>query len=120
MTYLDVHFLIAFPFQHPSRCNGHYIPLIEDHGSRMGCAVLIEPLENDPKLVSLVLLCHFSRANVNGLPHYEVGTMATEKCLTGVAQMYQFLCSPAEEVDANKLVVKTAMPVHPEEISATD
>ncbi|EDV36355.2 uncharacterized protein Dana_GF12003 [Drosophila ananassae] len=103
------------------RCNGHYTPLIEDHGSRMGCAILVKPLdEHDPKQVSIVLLCHFSRANVNGMPHYEVGTTATEKCRTGADQLYQFLCSTAEEVNANKLVVKTAQPDHPDEISDTE
>ncbi|KAH8331810.1 hypothetical protein KR074_012616 [Drosophila pseudoananassae] len=102
------------------RCNGHYIPLIEDYGSKMGCAIRVKALVDDPKRVSLDLLCHFSRANVNGTPHYEVGTVATEKCRTGTHPIFQFLCSPDEEIDANKLAEKAAMPDIPDAISATD
>ncbi|KAH8277635.1 hypothetical protein KR018_002525, partial [Drosophila ironensis] len=93
-----------------SHCHGHYVPLIEDYGNRMGCAVRVAADQGDPEKVSLVLLCHFSRANVNGLNHYEVGTTATEKCTTGASPLYQFLCSPAENVDANSLLVHTEMP----------
>lgn len=62
---------------------------------------------------NMTLLCHFSRANVNSLKHYEVSQYAGDKCITGSSQVYAYLCSPQENVDANELVAEPMPPVAP-------
>ncbi|EDW47634.1 GM20332 [Drosophila sechellia] len=89
-------------------CVGHYMPLIQDHGSRMGCGLRVKG--RDEKESNIVLLCHFSRASVNNLIPYEEGQIAGGKCASGSSQMYQFLCSEDEVVDANSLAVESNMP----------
>ncbi|XP_039481971.1 allergen Tab y 5.0101 [Drosophila santomea] len=89
-------------------CVGHYMPLIQDHGSRMGCGLRVKGRTEDQS--NIILLCHFSRANVNNMVPYEEGHIPGEKCLTGPSQMYQFLCNEEEVVDPNSMVVKSKMP----------
>ncbi|SPP75603.1 blast:Venom allergen 5.01 [Drosophila guanche] len=82
-------------------CVGHYVPLIQDNGNRMGCAIRIRADAN--ATISLNLLCHFSRANVNNNPHYEVATIPGEMCSSGKSKIYRFLCDRIEQVDANTI-----------------
>ncbi|EDV56248.2 venom allergen 5 [Drosophila erecta] len=89
-------------------CVGHYLPLIQDHGSRMGCGLRVKGRTNEKS--NVILLCHFSRASVNNLVPYEEGHIPGEKCVTGPSQMYQFLCSEEEIVDANSMLVQSKMP----------
>ncbi|KAH8291482.1 hypothetical protein KR054_012182, partial [Drosophila jambulina] len=96
-------------------CVGHYIPLIEDRGDRMGCAIRVETQDSnmvqkkrryrsrERRTVNITLICHFSRANVNSLMHYAEGQEPAERCVTGASQMYSYLCSPLEVVDANNI-----------------
>lgn len=80
---------------------GHYIPLIQDHGNRMGCAIRLSENE-DPALNSTVtLICNLSRASVNGMPPYKVGTVPGEDCETGRSLLYENLCRRQEEIDNN-------------------
>ncbi|XP_016986163.1 antigen 5 like allergen Cul n 1 [Drosophila rhopaloa] len=90
-------------------CVGHYIPLIQDRGDRMGCAIR---LKNRSKTeANVILLCHFSRASVNEQTPYEFGIYPGEKCITGSSQLYEYLCNEAEKVDANSMQLDTKMPL---------
>ncbi|KAL7737677.1 hypothetical protein ACLKA6_006077 [Drosophila palustris] len=82
-------------------CVGHYIPLLQDRGDRMGCAVrLTENL--DPNGVSTVtMICNLSRADVNDMPPYEVSDVPGQDCEAGRNSDYEFLCDPNEQVDPN-------------------
>ncbi|XP_017150766.1 antigen 5 like allergen Cul n 1 [Drosophila miranda] len=84
-------------------CVGHYIPLLQDNGNRMGCAIRYKSDQGGNDTITLTLLCHFSRANVNSNPHYEVATIPGEKCSTGKSKLYAFLCDRIEVVDANNV-----------------
>ncbi|XP_022220235.2 antigen 5 like allergen Cul n 1 [Drosophila obscura] len=84
-------------------CVGHYVPLIQDHGSRMGCAIRVKADESGNATIFLNLLCHFSRANVNNNQHYEVATIPGELCSAGKSKLYRFLCDRIEEVNANNI-----------------
>ncbi|KAH8386026.1 hypothetical protein KR200_008220, partial [Drosophila serrata] len=102
-------------------CVGHYVPLIEDHGDRMGCAIRVEAQKNnrdkahkkkkkksrEDRSVNINLICHFSRANVNSQKHYEEAKDPTSKCVTGSNRMYSYLCSRQEVVDANIITNET-------------
>ncbi|XP_036669927.1 venom allergen-1 [Drosophila suzukii] len=90
-------------------CVGHYVPLIQDRGARMGCGIRLKTRTETKS--NVILICHFSRANVNNLQPYEVGQHPGEKCVTGSSQLYQFLCNEEETVDANSMVVQTKMPL---------
>ncbi|XP_052839895.1 tabinhibitin 2 [Drosophila gunungcola] len=101
-----------------SACVGHFVPLIQDRGARMGCAIR---LKNRSKTKSnVILLCHFSRANVNEQPPYELGTHPGEKCVSGSSQIYKYLCNVEEKVDANSMVVDTKMPLSAKGEKATE
>ncbi|KAH8257784.1 hypothetical protein KR038_001286 [Drosophila bunnanda] len=113
---MDSEHRLSFP---SSLCVGHYVPLIEDHGNRMGCAIRVEAHKNnsvkpfqmktkrirEDRSVNINFICHFSRANVNSQRHYEEAKEPTSKCVTGSNRMYSYLCSPEEVVDANKIGV---------------
>ncbi|KAH8253465.1 hypothetical protein KR032_005658, partial [Drosophila birchii] len=104
-------------------CVGHYVPLIEDHGNRMGCAIRLDghkisivkelikittkkkkkKKNREVRSVNMSLICHFSRANVNSRKHYSEAKEPTSECITGSNPMYSYLCSPNEVVDANQV-----------------
>ncbi|XP_017077523.1 antigen 5 like allergen Cul n 1 [Drosophila eugracilis] len=90
-------------------CVGHYIPLIQDYGARMGCSIRLRG--RTATLTNVILLCHFSRAKVNNLQPYEIGENPGEKCVTGSSQIYKYLCNAEEVVDANSMHVATHMPL---------
>ncbi|KAH8314381.1 hypothetical protein KR059_005056, partial [Drosophila kikkawai] len=88
-------------------CVGHYVPLIEDHGDRMGCALRLKTDKNitrEDRIVELHFICHFSRSNVNRQKHYEEAKYPTSKCVTGPNHMYPYLCSTDEVVVANEIM----------------
>ncbi|EDW72355.1 uncharacterized protein Dwil_GK20882 [Drosophila willistoni] len=87
------------------RCVGHYVPLIEDKGNRLGCALRKRSIRAN-KTETVNLLCHISRANVNDMPPYEIGKTAGDKCITGRSLLYKSLCSKNEIVDANAVAPK--------------
>ncbi|XP_030560179.1 allergen Tab y 5.0101 [Drosophila novamexicana] len=82
-------------------CVGHYIPLIQDYGDRIGCAIRLSKDEKNKKTALANLICNLSRANVNGMPHYEVDEVPGSRCTAGRDRIYQFLCSAEEVVDYN-------------------
>ncbi|XP_064542959.1 tabinhibitin 1 [Drosophila montana] len=80
-------------------CVGHYIPLIQDYGDRIGCAIRLSKDAKNKKTAQANLICNLSRANVNGMPHYEVDEVPGSRCTAGRDRIYQFLCSTEEVVD---------------------
>ncbi|KAH8369869.1 hypothetical protein KR093_001312, partial [Drosophila rubida] len=102
----------------PGSCIGHYIPLIQDHGNRMGCAMRYDSVsskldfgedgdgdgdddDDDDSQNRLVLICNLSRAHVNNMPHYAVGQEPGEACKVGIHPFYTVLCDANEPVDNN-------------------
>ncbi|XP_062129471.1 uncharacterized protein LOC133841171 [Drosophila sulfurigaster albostrigata] len=88
-------------------CVGHYIPLIQDRGNRMGCAMRLdiaaEPVPDGDEIANnrLVVICNLSRAHVNDMPHYEVSLVPGQECETGRHPFFEFLCDVNEEIDPN-------------------
>lgn len=80
---------------------GHYIPLIQDHGNRMGCAMRLSE-SIDPAFNSTVtMICTLSRAAVNGMPPYKVGKEPGDECEAGKSLLYENLCRRTEDIDNN-------------------
>ncbi|ALC40571.1 CG30488, partial [Drosophila busckii] len=85
-------------------CVGHYLPLIQDNGNRMGCAGRYEIVRKEGSEERVLqLLCVLSRTQVGLAPPYVVGK-AAGRCAAGSNMKYKYLCHYLEDVDPNDVI----------------
>jgi hypothetical protein len=77
----------------------HFLMMAHEKADRVGCAI---SQFQGPKGKTTYLVCNYSYAIVSDQRVYDTGDTAS-KCVSGVSEEYESLCSEAEEVEWNRV-----------------
>lgn len=80
---------------------GHFTQMIQDQGTKVGCAMAsFSTFRGVVPYKGYLVCCNYDRSNMRNFPVYKFGKPASG-CKTGRDPDYPALCSKSEEIDPN-------------------